>query len=61
MGTAILSQAFQFIISATYGMDGKEDEHNLLGVIAVALAGLNIAARPGAFLVDLMPTCETGH
>ncbi|KAF7984429.1 hypothetical protein HWV62_14496 [Athelia sp. TMB] len=48
-------QAGEVVMSVAYGISVKDEKDMFLDVIEKALAGLNIAARPGAFLVDILP------
>lgn len=52
------SHAGRVIMSVAYGIDVKSEKHMYLDVIEKALAGLNIAGRPGAFLCDTLPFCK---
>lgn len=45
-------------MGVAYGIDVKEEKDMFLDVIELALHGLNVAARPGAFLCDMIPACE---
>ncbi|KZP06134.1 cytochrome P450 [Athelia psychrophila] len=48
-------QAGQVIMSIAYGFEVKTGKDMFYDVISLALAGLQIAALPGAYLVDVMP------
>lgn len=45
-------------MSIAYGIDVKEGKDMWLDVIEKALHGLNTAARPGAYMCDVLPFCE---
>lgn len=45
-------------MSIAYGFEVKKPEDMFLSVIDKALAGLQIAALPGAYLVDVLPICK---
>lgn len=48
-------------MSVAYGIDVKEPKDMYLDVIEKALHGLNTAARPGAYLCDVLPFCKTDY
>lgn len=45
-------------MSVAYGMDVKDGKDMFLDVIDKALLGLQTAALPGAYLVDVLPFCK---
>lgn len=45
-------------MSVAYGIDVKEGKDMWLDVIETALHGLNTAARPGAYMCDVLPFCK---
>jgi hypothetical protein len=51
------SNAASFIMNLTYGIHIAPREDRYVTIAEKALAGVSEAAKPGEFLVDLLPFC----
>jgi hypothetical protein len=53
----VSSNAASFIMNLTYGIHIASREDRYITIAEKALAGVSEAAKPGEFLVDLLPFC----
>jgi hypothetical protein len=54
------SNAASVIMGVVYGIDVSPKDDRYISVAETALDGMARAANPGAFMVDIIPSCGRG-